>query len=556
MQNWTAAAYVFLLAVLSSWAAPVVHPVVKELGVPRMWLETRGTMAISTSSEKAAAHVKQGLALFSVPWDFEAYRHFCAATEEDPDCLMAHWGVVMTLAGGNSEFLKERNAAGERLLTLLERKNVPGTEMEQRYALAAIQLLTDGSSTAGVSFLKIAQDYPNDVFSRLLGHFLMRNGYDENGEPRVDQVKASEALDQLRKEAPQNASVQTWWISSLLEAPPSPAGLRTLREEALPVLLRLVAEKPDFPPYQLLLTHLQHQTGSFQAAVEAAEQAASLYEAYMQADGVTFYDCDGWVRTKLYQGHLLGLLGRYGPAVKIFEDMARKEIQKERVLSRGASLVLWQGRTLGARVYAAGHNETQMKSGMRYLEKVPSEQWFPGLSLVGTYRDGLVLYLSARRAILAKDMKAYPVLEGKLQERLEAMAGQRALAARSSAYPEWLHANQILTTFFHELRGLAAQEKEGALQLAARNWFEAAVETQGHQANLLPPGIAYAMERRLALFELYQGEKEDALSAANDGLMKRPNEPGLLRAKFQALERLGQEKEAAEVRKRLAAVLE
>ena len=99
----------------------VIHPTVAELPVPEFNDRIVALrMAISTSSEDAEKHVLQGMALIHAAWDYEAYRHFCAAAELDPDCVMAYWGIVLSLASPNHEFLPQRVAAIDRMLALVE----------------------------------------------------------------------------------------------------------------------------------------------------------------------------------------------------------------------------------------------------------------------------------------------------------------------------------------------------------------------------------------------------------------------------------------------------
>ena len=116
----------------------VVHPVVAKLAPPKLVGGLSDTaFAVSTISPKASKHVQLGMAYLNAPWDFEAYRHFCAAAQADPGCLMAYWGITMSLAGRNHEFYRQRKAAIERMVILLEANK--GVPLEQGYAYAAAQ---------------------------------------------------------------------------------------------------------------------------------------------------------------------------------------------------------------------------------------------------------------------------------------------------------------------------------------------------------------------------------------------------------------------------------
>ena len=53
-------------------------------------------------------------------WEFEASRHFAAAMREDPECLLAHWGMIMALLNPSPETNDARIAATDRLYGLIE----------------------------------------------------------------------------------------------------------------------------------------------------------------------------------------------------------------------------------------------------------------------------------------------------------------------------------------------------------------------------------------------------------------------------------------------------
>ena len=92
---------------------------VKALGKPAMMNFPGGIqMAVSAATEEAQAHVNQGLNHLHGGWEFEASRHFAAAMREDPECLLAHWGMVMSLLNPSPETGAARNAATDRLLDL------------------------------------------------------------------------------------------------------------------------------------------------------------------------------------------------------------------------------------------------------------------------------------------------------------------------------------------------------------------------------------------------------------------------------------------------------
>ena len=77
---------------------------VKALAEPAMTSFPGGIQtAVTAVTEKAQTHVNQGLNHLHGGWEFEASRHFAAAMREDPECLLAHWGMLMSLLSPSPE---------------------------------------------------------------------------------------------------------------------------------------------------------------------------------------------------------------------------------------------------------------------------------------------------------------------------------------------------------------------------------------------------------------------------------------------------------------------
>ena len=197
----------------------VIHPTVAKLPVPEFndrLVALR--MAISTSSEEAEKHVLQGMALIHAAWDYEAYRHFCAAAELDPDCVMAYWGIVLSLASPNHEFLQQRVAAIDRMLTLVEAWGTKLPSVEQDYAIAVAQLYSSEPSAAAKSLERILEKYPRNLQAGLLSTFLQRDGYTEFGDTLYGQEQAIKKMKVYRDAHPDNLSVLSFWDAAYRDA--------------------------------------------------------------------------------------------------------------------------------------------------------------------------------------------------------------------------------------------------------------------------------------------------------------------------------------------------
>jgi tetratricopeptide (TPR) repeat protein len=534
----------------------VIHPLVAKLPAPKVIAEFgKGHIAVSSSSDKAAEHVVQGISRLNTSWDFEAYRHFCEAAKLDPDCLMAYWGITISLAGSEHEFFEQRQKAVDRMLDLLEWEAEAGvekwTKLEKGYAQAAGLLMTEGAGGAGRIFKAISKEFPNDVQSQLFSHFLLRDGFDDFGKPRVGQIKATEGLMSVLKEHPDQISVMSFWVTSQSEAPLNGA---ELRKDVLPIARKLVRLHPDYAPFHLMLTHVESRCGNADLAIEAAEKAVELFETYMEDEKVSFYDCESWVRAKVYLVSLYATKGKHTKAVELSKELAGIEIEKERVFSRGAGMLLWEGRTAGARIMMGRSEKDSFKEGQKILETLPEKQWFKEESLAIYYRDCLAFSLGIREAVSVKDIKAAAALYERFLERAKAFESRAPLAAKTSSYSSWLRATNVNAIVVAELRGMLAELEAGPGKLAAVNWYSAAADRQFRPSNQLPPVIDYPLELRLGNFYLSQKDFTEAAQAFSEGLELRPNHLATLRGYYQALTSLGRPKDAAALAARIKIV--
>lgn len=534
----------------------VIHPVVLKLGKPKVIAALgEGHMAISSSSEIAASHVAQGLGRMNASWDFEAYRHFCEAVKADPDCLMAYWGIAMSLAGSQHEFFSQRKVAVDRMLDLLESeiaaKKIRWSDLEKRYAQAAGYLLTSGVRSAGLAFNSLSEKYPGDIQARLFSLFLQRDGFDSGGKPLIGQKKANEGIKKILEQYPEHLSVMAFWVSSQAE---TPWNVLMLREEVLPVARKLVKLLPEYPPYHLMLAHVEARCGNAALAIQAANDAANFYQAYMDEEKVDLYDCDGWIRAKVYLAALYEMKGEKIKAEQVGKELAQIKVNEERLFSRGAGLLLWEGRNVGARIMMGRSDIASFKKGQKLLETLPEEQWFKDKSFALPYRNCIAIYLAVRMAIADKDIKSSKALFDQFLLRVDALGKTQKLASKTSSYSDWARAMNTLLMMVPELRGLIAQNEVGAIRLAAATWFRSASDRQGSPSNLLPPSVDYPMMWRLGLFHLQEGKLEKAEDAFREGLALRPNHLATLEGFHRVLKKMEKTQAAKLLEGRIEAV--
>ncbi len=468
---------------------------------------------------------------------------------------MAYWGIAMSLAGSQHEFFEQRQKALARMLDLLEwqqkEKAEKWSELEVGYAHAAGRLLTEGARGAGETFLAVSERFPNDVQARLFSQFLLRDGFDDFGEPRLGQRHSAKGIFKILETHPEDVSVMSFWVTSQAEAPLNGA---LLRKDVLPVARKLVRLHPDYAPFRLMLTHTEARCGNAALAIAAGEKAVTLYERYMAREKVSVFDCEGWVRAKVYLVNLYETKGNHAKAVEIARELALVKIDKKRVFSRGAGLLLWEGRTAGARIMMGRSDKVSFYEGQKMLELLSEDQWFKDESFAIFYRDCLAFYLGVRVAVSVKDKKNGEPLYRDFIQRVRALEARKDVAEKTSTYSSWLRATNTLTLGVAELKGMLAELEPEPTKSSAVNWYRAAADRQYRPSNLLPPIVDYPLQLRLGNFYLSKGDSEKAGRAYRKGLDIRPNHLATLKGYQKALVKLGKTESAAILAKRIEQV--
>jgi len=537
----------------------VVHPIVAALPPPEFRDEIVAMpMAISSRSEAAARHVLQGMAYIQSAWDFEAYRHFCEAVRADPDCLMAYWGIGLALAAPNNEFAHERKVAVERMLMLMDAttkvggRDVPvATDMERGYALALGSLFSLQPGEGPKAFQMLSQNFPNNLQAKCLAIYLQREGYDDFGDPLHGQEVAMERMDKVVKDNPDNVAVLTFWAMLHSEAPDATS---KLREKILPVVRKIARKAPGFPPYQHLLGHFEWRCGNHRLAEEALAQARDLYEAHMKRHKQSFLECDGWVRCQLYLATAMHSRGKFKDAMRIAKKLSELKVDGKRLGATGANLVIWEARTLPARLYIARGWEGDFDRAIASLPGKEDPQLFKTRTLSIFYLEGLRQYLGVRRSLAQGKREEAHQYRQHLSETGARLLDLRSNATRSSSISEYVRAMAAIEVYTAEGRGLVALAGEGIEKNIAHSWFKSAVEKQQRPSLLMPPAVISPMETRLADFYAQTGEKQRAAKTYQVALQRRPNDLEALKGYQKSLEQLGRKEAAAQIGKIISQV--
>lgn len=515
---------------------------VKALAPPTMMNFPSGIqMAVSASTENAQAHVIEGLKHLHGGWEFEASRHFAAAMREDPECLLAHWGMIMTLLNPSPETGKARNAATDRLIQLIEQGK--GTELERGYAYGLIKYFEEGPTGAANAFRKIANKFPNELQAGVFSALFSRGGYDAMGSATPDQEAAELSLLALIEKHPDNPVPINALLIIRAEAPDL--------TEALHLARKLCQLEPDYPPAFHLLGHYEWRCGNHGKAASAFGRAASFYQEWMQENNAGIADCPEWIKAECYRIVALLSKGDFDTAYAAARQVASTPLPADRPASPGTRFLLWDAKTLPARILIRRGLRGNAKEASGSLPKPKEVEEYRNYSLAYWWIDGLRFALEAQRLMDAEMIDEAREVITALTQHGEMMVKTQRAAGESGERSQWLRAFRALEVLASDLRGRLAMAGPKKQRPTAYNWFASARDRQHPEPMLYPPMILTPMSARLGDFFLTEKKPEDAIEAYQRALNTFPNDINSLTGLKSAFKAAKKTKEAAEIEKQI-----
>lgn len=516
---------------------------VKALGAPAMMSFPSGIkMAVSSESEEAQAHVLQGLNHLHGGWEFEASRHFAAAMKLDPNCLLAHWGMVMALLNPSPETGEARNAATDRMLGLIEQGQ--GTELERGYAYGLVKYIEEGPAGASEAFRKVADKFPNEMQAGVFAALFSRGGYDQAGDPTPDQEAAEKTLLALIEKNPQSPVPLNALLIIRAEGPDL--------VESLELARNLCKLTPDYAPSFHLLGHYEWRCGHHGEATSAFGRASTFFQRWMKENNATVADCPEWAKAECYRIVSLVSKGEFDTAYAAARQVASIPIPAKRPASAGARFLLWDAKTLPARILIHRGLRGNANEAAGSLPKPDEVKEFRKHSLAYWWIDGLRFALEAQRLMDEGNLEEARNVVDALTMHGESMTKTQAASAASGERSQWLRAFRALEVLASDVRGRLALAGPPEKRATAYNWFASAVDRQHPSPMLYPPMILTPMGCRLGNFHLSSKKPEDAIEAFQRALANFPNDMNSLVGLKSAYEVAGKNKDAEVIEKRIA----
>ncbi len=473
---------------------------------PSEWVEP---MAICAATPEVQNLVLEGMTHLLTFGDMQAYYKFAQAIKKDPDCLMGHWGVCMSLLGAGPEFRSQRTESLNKLKKLTAKESCVGHERE--YANVLALMLTKGMPEAREACKEMMENRKQDGYATLLFAMMTRDGYDAEGNPKAGQKLALDTLDSYLKKNPEHHAAHF---------------MRALLEETAPVLSttavnaarKAVSTNPESISARQLLGHVQFRTGNYSGAASSFEKAAQLSEQWEKLNSVPRALNESWFRAGVYRAVAEFCHGNYDKAEKLAEQLNKVPLDKAHPTAPGTIMQLWEVRWLPVRLMLA---RPELPKHVDVLKACPGPQpkEYPDMS--NGMKAVVSLYMTAKYA--EKQGKHELIAEAfdKLSGVVHMLVDGQESAAKQMCLSYHERCIQLAALYAAEIRAASFPD-------TADIWLENAVNAQQYSSLLLPPVLPYPAEVKLAETLLKAGKNEECLDVCEKALKRFPYQTEVL----------------------------
>lgn len=457
------------------------------------------SLTITTTNPQAQAYFDCGLNLLHVFWEFEAYRAFQRATQLDPDCAMAYWGIVMCMPGRSPEFLAERTNALGRLSALRERVS----PREQRYIDALQVLVSQGSDRFAERLEANWRTDPTDVDAGALAAYYFKDGYLANGQRTARQEQGIQIIEAVLKQAPNHIGALHYAIH-LYELGPE-------IDLAFPYAQRISKLAPRASHAVHMPGHVAFFRGDYEEAIRHFRAAYAVDAAYHRAEGIDLAENENFAHNTNFLAQAYCEAGRLREALLYAEELKRTRLSTSRLRSEAASVVAYEGRSLAGRLLlrAGQYQQAAEALAREAADLSPSvpRYFLEGLAAVSR---GLHLAESGQReqiSIAFSDLARWTQL---LND-----AGARVTASEEGFYAQ--RASRTLELFARALRAMGASSLQ-----TGRIFIEGLIEADGDAYRMDPPLLPLSSHELAGAFYLQRGDAASAKAAYQKALLQRP----------------------------------
>src|SRR6266849_1520047 len=251
-----------------------------------------------TATPEAQMWFDQGLNLLHDFWEYESVRAFEQSVRVDPQCAMCYWGIYQAEKSRHSSAKYYGDLALTKAVSLKNR----ASKAERLYieasaaAEAAEKSETEDKSTKESKevqlYRKLVKRDPKDKQAQIFLAWALRDGYDDDGQPRGGQKEALAIFQTVLKEDPDNSAANHYWIHAVEDGPHPEQALHSAE-----ILGRLA---PTSGHMVHMPGHIFYRVGDYARAQESFAASTEADERYMQAQQVQVDDDWNYVHNLMY----------------------------------------------------------------------------------------------------------------------------------------------------------------------------------------------------------------------------------------------------------------
>ena len=273
-------------------------PAPEKLPVPVKMIGIGNSHLAITATPEAQVWFDQGLNLLHDFWDYESTKAFEQAVRVDPNCAMCYWGLyhaLMFRTSAPTSYSEQALASAIRLKNK-SRKN------EQLYIEAAMTENDAIKAAAGdgngdnakviAVWRSLVKKTPADQQAKIFLAGSLRDGFDENGEPKKGTKEGNAILEEVLKAAPNDSAANHYWIHAM-EPSLHP-------ELALQSATLLASLAPASGHMVHMPGHIFYRVGDYAQAERWFAASTVVDEQYMQTQHVDVDDDWNYVHNLTY----------------------------------------------------------------------------------------------------------------------------------------------------------------------------------------------------------------------------------------------------------------
>lgn len=492
---------------------------------------------VATDSEQAQAYFDQGLNFMFAYNHDQAVRSFQAATEADPTCAMAYWGIALA-SGTNYNDPRFPEAKAKLAWDSLQKAKENGKRetaanralieaLAARYAHPLPKEIAELEQGYAKAMEKVWQEFPKDADIGALYAESMMNLrpwelWGSDGKPAPDTLKIIDTLEAVRKLNPKHPLACHLLIHAV-EASPNP-------EKADEAANELRDAHPGLGHLQHMPSHIDIRRGRWQDAIEANRLAIKADIAYQkQAPEQGVYQV-----YMSHNHHMLAFAAIMQGQSQLATDTINEMVQliPEGWLENPENAAMVDG-------YMSMPLEVMKRFGQwdKILEAPEMPKKFPFARAMRHYARGV--------AYAAK---------GKTEEARQSQ--NEFQQAGQLVDPEAVFGNNKV----HSLLALAGDMLEGEIALregktqAGMAALEAAVAKEDALRYTEPPDWIVPVRHALGAFLLHHDKPAEAEAVYREDLRRWPHNGWSLYGLAESLEAQGKKAEAEKVRRQFAEV--